>query len=717
MSTSSPLDDLLSVRLCLRPDVRCAIHESGGDAYYQLEDPLTSNFYRLGVREWSLARRLDGSRTLGELVEAQSSEDPGNCLSVEEALGLGRWLAHTQLATHGDAKHPLFARPAATAGRMPAWMNPAFLRLPLGNPDRLISLASPWMLWSVSPIAVVVWLAALIGGMYQIGLQWERFREPMQTVLAPDNWIQLIFVWVVLKVIHEFFHGLVCKKYGGRIPSCGLMFILFSPVAYVDVTSSWKFRSKWHRIFTAAAGMYSELFIAAIAAFVWASTDQPLLSQTCYNVMMTAGVSTLLFNGNFLMRFDGYYILSDLLGLQNLYSGGQQFVQSLCRKYFFGLPTKSVAASRYLWFVKLYGVASLIWRISFYIGILLTASTMFRGAGVVISAMIGAAWIGLPAIRLVAFLVCGRGNERPSLLRFSCAIGTIGIVLAAALALPWPSGIAANGVVEYEPLAIVRSSADGFLRNWHVNSGDVVKPGQPLAVIENPQTEFELADVQGRIERSEIEMMVLRDEKKYESLASKARDLEALRDERSELADKVQALKVVAPSGGRVIVRDQDSLVNQYVDSGETVLSVGQEDRKAVVVLVAQKDVDFFLKQRGSTPSVRIKGRMQRIDDARLTKVNPRATRTLRHPALAAPNGGPLAVVPQPTSGDEPATSDFKLVEPHFTAVVSLSRSQSSDLRAGELARVRIGAAGETVGAHLWAVADRWIRRRLSPMP
>ena len=117
-----------------------------------------------------------------------------------------------------------------------------------------------------------------------------------------------------MKAIHEFYHGLICKRHGGQVPVCGIALILFSPVAFVDVTSSWKFRSKWQRIYTAAGGMYAELFVASLTALLWANSDDGLLSQICHNVIVMASVSTLLFNGNFLMRFDGYYICLGLAG-------------------------------------------------------------------------------------------------------------------------------------------------------------------------------------------------------------------------------------------------------------------------------------------------------------------------------------------------------------------------------------------------------------------
>ena len=701
---------LLTVRLQLRPDVKCALHESGGQPYYQVEDPLNSKFYRLGMREWNFARQLDGTRTLKEVLAEQNALSP-NELTIDEAVAIGRWLVQTQLATSGADSHPMFIRAARTGAKLPNWLNPAFLRVPLGNPDRFLTAVTPWLAWTTSPTAVVVWCAVGILAIYQITLNWSRFWAPMGNVFSPDNWLYLVLAWLILKIVHEFYHGLVCKKYGGRVPTFGLLFILFSPVAFVDVTSSWKFRSKWQRIFTAAAGMYAEWFIAALATFVWASTEQPLLSQTCQNIITTATLSTLLFNGNFLMRFDGYYILSDLLGLQNLYGTGQQFVRYLFRRYLLGVPAQPlVGDARKIWAARLYGPASLAWRVTFYLGILLTAATMFQGAGIVLSLMVGVTWILLPTGKFLVYLVRGRGTEQPNRTRCFSILGSLTAIVTAILLLPWPGAVVAWGVVDYDPLALIRAETGGFLRNVHVTSGQTVTAGTRLASIENRQTKFELTAVEHSVDQSTLQLRTWQDEKMYDRYQQETKRLQRLNEQRTELAEKVDSLELSAPCNGRVIGRDLDTLVDRYVHTGDPIAAIGQEDRKAILVAVAQKDADFFLRQLGVQPHVRIKGRLSPIPGAQLLQIHPRASKRLTHPGLAATHGGPLPVRP---STDDHEPDQMVLLEPHFLATIHLPPDQARQLKAGELAKVRLDASGHNVGQHLWATATRWIRKRL----
>ena len=171
---------------------------------------------------------------------------------------------------------------------------------------------------------VVVCLGA-VGVLY---VDWQRFSAGSAGILAPGNWWSLAAAWFVLKLGHEISHAAVCKKYGGTVREMGLIFILFAPVAYVDVTSCWRFSSKWHRIHTAAAGMYAELFLAALAVFGW-SAESAVVQHLLHNVVFMASLTTILFNANPLMRFDGYYLLTDLVDVPNLYSQGTQWVQSV----------------------------------------------------------------------------------------------------------------------------------------------------------------------------------------------------------------------------------------------------------------------------------------------------------------------------------------------------------------------------------------------------
>ncbi len=709
---NTPAQDPTLIRVRLRADVRCALQESQGKPYYQLEDPLNSRFYRLGIREWKLARQLDGERILRDILA--SMKDSEDALSTKEAVMLIRWLTQVQLATiEGDTSHPIFEA-AAKAKRAGQVVNPLFLRVPLFNPDALLTRALPWLVWTLTPGAFVAWCVFCLFALSRVLMHWDRFASSFSNILAPNNWLFLFLAWVLLKVVHEFYHGLICKKYGGAVPRCGLVFIMFSPIAFVDVTSSWRFRSKWPRIYTAAGGMYVEFFVASVAALIWVETDRPVIAQLCQNIIIMASVSAVLFNANFLMRFDGYYILTDLIEIQNLYTTGQQFIRSLSRRYLLGLPvTKPLGDTKRDWLIRIYAFASLAWRWIFYLGIILAAAVMFRGAGIVLAVLAVVLWLCIPAIKFIKFLCYGNDKEQPDRRRFFIITGTTTLVVLVILQLPWPGGVSAVGVVDFEPLAIHRVDSPGFVKAIHVRSGERVKPGQLLATLQNPETMLELAEIELSIEESRVRSRILHRDDDVVNYQVETKKRESLARQREELAQKVENLTIYASTEGRVIGRDLDTLVGQYLSTGTTVMAIGDEHKKHVELSVAQKDVDFFLRQLHTSPTVRIRGRSGVIREASLDRVNPRATRTLSHPALAAPNGGPLAVRAQDSKEGEDKSSKYELVEPRFLASVNLPDAYELGLRAGQLAKARVRAAGESIGSHLLGTIRRWMNKKL----
>ncbi|MCP4192045.1 MAG: hypothetical protein GY768_15645 [Planctomycetaceae bacterium] len=705
----TPIDDPTLVRVRLRGDVRCTMQQSNDEPYYQIEDLLKAKFYRLGTREWGFVKLLDGKQLLRDTIAQQSS------FTAREAIMLVRWLTQNQLVEiEASVRHPVYQVEKKETNRFLNSFNPVFLRIPLFNPDALLERCLPWCAWTLTPIAFVLWLAVGFLALAQVLTQWDRFRSSLTTILIPENWLWLLIVWMVLKAAHEFYHGLICKKYGGSVPRCGLVLILFSPIAFVDVTSSWRFRSKWQRIFTAAGGMYIELFVASIAVLIWAQAESQLMAQLCRNVIVMASVSTLLCNANCLMRFDGYYMLADLLGIQNLYSKGQQYLSYFGRRYVLGIDVENpLLRATHGMLIRVYAFAALIWRWVFYAGILLTASVMFRGAGIAIAVLAAIFWLAVPAVKMSRYLVEGAGAEKPSLVRLGLVAGLMIMLVGFVLALPWPGGVSAPGIVDYDTLTMHRVDTPGFVREIHVSPGEAVETGQLLVTLENSESDLQLAEIELEIEESRIRSRVLRGDRDVVNHQVEKRKLVSLQEQKDELEQRVRKLMIFAAHGGDVIGHDLKSLLGQYMPTGAALVAVGNENEKRVRLSVSQKNVDVFLRQLDAHPSIRIKGRAKVITNGVLTRVDPRATRRLSSAGLAAPNGGPLAVAIQhlPQQADE--DESFQLIEPHFLATVDLPSSEAASLRAGELANARMPTVGNSVGRHLYAVVSRWIRLRL----
>ncbi len=322
------------LRIALREDLLVTVQSYRGRTCYVIEDPAEGRFYRVGLPEGVFLSLLDGSHTLRQAMAKAAAALGEEAFSEPEAMAILHWLVEAKLAC--PAGGLLLDAQFREAARRP--FSPLAIRLPIVRPDRLLGLILPWCEWLFAPGAVLLGGLAAGAAVWQVASQWNLFRESFRTVVAPHYWLSLTFAWLLLKLLHETAHGLVCKKYGGTVDEAGVMLLWGVPLPYVDVTSSWSFRGKWPRIYTAAAGLYAELLAASLAALVWSQARPGGLSFFCVHLVAIAGAGTILFNANPLMRFDGYYILMDLLEMPNLDGYGRQFLGAMVRKYVWGQP-------------------------------------------------------------------------------------------------------------------------------------------------------------------------------------------------------------------------------------------------------------------------------------------------------------------------------------------------------------------------------------------
>ena len=341
----------------LRKDLHFSVQYYHGKPCYLLEDPQEIQFYRLGITEGSFISMFDGKTSLDDVLRRSANTLGKDAFSEQEAMQIVHWLLDAKLAyPSGTLSLEQGKNESNPLSRYD--FNPLAIRIPLIHPDRFFTAALPWCSWLFESATCGIWLCACLAAICQLVSGWGSFSKELLTVVVPHNWFAILITWVLLKILHEAAHGLVCKKYGGIVSEMGIMILWGMPVPYVDVTSSWAFRSKLQRMYTALAGLYVELFVAALAVLTWYYTGPGWIHYWCVYIVVVAVVSSLLFNGNPLMRFDGYYVLMDMLEIPNLYGFGQQFcacAQQDPLRRSRGIPRRQPAATPndcLLWFAR-----------------------------------------------------------------------------------------------------------------------------------------------------------------------------------------------------------------------------------------------------------------------------------------------------------------------------------------------------------------------------
>jgi len=419
------------------------------------------------------------------------------------------------------------------------------------------------------------------------------------------------------------------------------------------------------------------------------------------------------------MRFDGYYILSDLLELPNLATHGNQAVVALCRRWFLGLPTPAPDYPEGRnWVVLLYGIAALLWRISVCCGLILVADVMFYGAGLILAVAAAIAWGLVPLGKFLRYIVRGDGGGRPSRLRLAATVAGAIVAAYALLTLtPWFGRVSAVAVVDYYPHTEIRTSVPGFVESIHVVSGESVAFGQPIARLRNEDLETEFQGLRLDVARSEQRALTFLASKKTAAWQVEQETLVALRKREAELRDQVAQLTIVAPQAGQVLGDHLRDLAGNFLRAGDLVVAIGSSRRKELLVQVSQRDLELFQHSTGQLVRVHVDGVGPRHFDATLLEVAPKAYRQLIHPALGAHNGGPLEVQLAATeSPDNSAdqTTRYELTAPHFLARVQLPAEFQDRLALGQTGAVFLRAHDRYTGGHLWRQFYDWWDRRQS---
>jgi putative peptide zinc metalloprotease protein len=639
-------------------------------------------------------------------------------ISEQDAITIVKWLIDSGLASTDASR---------TSGRLMetfeesdrkkrlAKMNPVSPKFNLFNPDAVLSQLTALLGWLFSFPLFFVWSAVVATAVYQVASHWDQVVGGGTMVLASDNWIWLGLSWIFLKLIHETAHGMACKRFGGDVRQCGIVLIVMIPLPFVDVTSSWRFGSKWQRIFVAAAGMYVEVFIAALAAIVWCYSDVGPIRQHAFNLMLAGSVTTLLFNANPLMRFDGYYMLSDWLEMPNLGTHGQQWMKWVGKKYYLGLdgnqPTWPEGRG---WIVATYATLALFLKVMICVGLSIAAESLFFGAGIILAMIALVFWVVWPIVKLLKMVFIGEDTQqRPSRIRFCLTTLALGAVCWTVFTeVPWYARVKAAAIVDFQESHEVRTPVAGFLDEILVESGAFVQAGDILARLRNNEVVADVEKLEIELVANDIKMRQLRQNKELAALDVESKNREAIKHRLSVRRQQLASLTVVANFDGVLVADELESQLGVYLAPGQKICNIESDSEKEIHAMIGQRDRELFQNRVGQAVDVHVWGMGPGHFTAGLRDLNPRGRLDLPHPAFGATSGGPLPVKYRPPSGNEEESEQapMELVDPHFFARVELPAAIGKELKSGQPAFISIRTSRGSVGEVLSEKVATWIR-------
>jgi putative peptide zinc metalloprotease protein len=503
----------------LRSHVRVHRHEYRGERWYVVEDRISRRVHRFSPAAYFVIGMMNSRRSMQEIWDTASArlgEEAPTQDEVIQLLGQLHAADVMQCEVAPDVDELLRrSRRLSQRSQLAKILSPLAIRFPLLDPDRLLERTLSWYRLLFGLVGAVLWLAVVGWGVLSAAEHWGQLTLDLtHRVLAPQNLLIIGLVFPLVKALHEFGHACAVKAWGGEVHEMGIMLLVLMPVPYVDASAANAFPAKRRRVLVGAAGMVVELFIASIALFFWLQMEPGVPRAVLFNVMLIAGVSTVLFNANPLLRFDGYYMLADLIEIPNLRQRANQYLASLVQRRLFGLqiPPSDAGAGERAWLVS-FAIASFAYRvfIMFAIALFVAAEYLFIGMLLAIWALVAA--FVMPVVALASFLAL---SPRLAGARQRAVAVTAVIVLALAgilFVLPVPAWTNAQGVVSIPEQATVRAGAEGFVARVIAPPGTQVQRGEPLVAVSDPVLEARIRLLEARKEELEARYQSERDDK------------------------------------------------------------------------------------------------------------------------------------------------------------------------------------------------------------
>lgn len=672
-------------KICLRPGVRVRRQTFRGERWIVLENPFSNEFFRLRPAAYEFVARLRPDRTVQEVWQQCIDRFPDEAPGQEAVIQLLSQLYFANLLQYDLAADSaqLFERFKKRQQRELGLnlLNIMFMRFPLLDPDRFLVRAMPLAKMLISPLGAVLWLIVVGAGAKVAVDHFDSLRVQGEGILATNNLFLLYVGLVIVKAIHEFGHAFFCRRYGGEVHIMGVMLMIFTPMPYVDATSSWSFRSRWQRSLVGAAGMISELFVAAIAVFVWANTAPGIIHSLAYNMMFVASVSTLIFNINPLLRFDGYFILSDLLEIPNLNQRAILQLRHLAERYLFGVEKSQSPATnaREAGWYTFYGIASGIYRVVVFSGVLFTVADRFLIIGLVMAAVCLISWVTVPMIRFVRYLASAPQLERVR--SRAVAVTACGAVVLLILlgVVPFPAGFKAPGVVVASERTQIANQTSGVVEALLVKSGAAVKAGQPLLQLRNSELDADLASAQAHLDEVNARLLNAMQTNSAD-IAPLTQLRDAVNGQLKKLSTDKENLVLRAPHDGVWVAPSVEEFLGRQVNRGSELGLLVNPASFEFIAGVRQEDVEALFRREHSSAAVRLNGdagTKVRVSDWR---VIPGEQKMLPSAALGWKGGGDIPVEAEDNGGN-------RAVEPFFEVVGKLSPSEALllDGRSGKI--------------------------------
>jgi len=673
---------IAQARVSLPASTRVERQNFGGESWYVLQDSYSHRYFRITPQAYAFISRLTPEKTVEaswlEFIASRPDAAPGQ----EDVVRLLSQLHVANMLYFQDPPdNQAIYRRAQTQRRrelQSKLMGFLYTRIYLFDPDRMLNRWKGLIALTTSRGAMLVWLLVVLAGASAALQNLDALSDHSQGLFSLSNLPWLFVSLTGMKLLHETGHAFVCKRFGGEVHAFGVMFLILTPLPYVDTASTWGFKSRFQRAIVSAAGMMVELFLAAIGALVWSHTSAGIVNSLAYNVMVVGSVSSLLFNGNPLLRFDAYYILADLADIPNLYQKAQQYWMYLGDRYLLGsagAESPAITRRERLWFT-FYGAGAFFYRILVSTGIILVVMDQWFLVGMFMATVTFLSLLIWPLRKLTMHLNGPKvaGNRRRAVLT---AGGLLGALLVTILFVPFPYSIRATGVLQANDSTMVHTDSEAVLVRVAVPSGTILDKGDLIAELRNPELDYEYELARSQVEELEVQYRQSLGKNGADSAAIELR-LAALATRLADIDRQRALLTVRAPQAGKWVASGSlHERSGNWMPRGQVLGEVVTDQRFRFVAVVPQEQADELFHHADARARLRLAGQADvTVPIADYTLI-PYRREKLVSAALGFAGGGEIAVKPGDQTGEATAEPFFELRAP---LPADLARAGAGDL-------------------------------------
>ncbi|MBI2875403.1 MAG: efflux RND transporter periplasmic adaptor subunit [Candidatus Tectomicrobia bacterium] len=631
-------------------------HQYRGQTWYVLQDLSTERFQRFSPAGYFIIGLMNGQRTVQQIWEIATERLGDDAPTQDEMIHLLSQLHAADVLQCNVSPDTAELLERYEKHQRRKWQQQLFSvfawRIPLFDPERwlrrLLPLVRPLVGWA----GLLLWLSVMAPAAVLAGVHWSDLTQDIvDRVLAPQSLVLLWLLFPLIKGLHEMGHALVTKAFGGEVHDMGVIILVLTPVPYVDASAAWAFRERWRRVAVGAAGMIVELFLAALALFLWLNVEPGTVRTLAYNTILIAGVSTVVFNTNPLLRFDGYYILADLIEIPNLRARSNAYMGYLAERYLFGQREAELPAAtpgERAWFVP-YAIASFLYRILVTVAILLFLAHRFFILTVILAAFGLIGWVIVPAGKGLAFLLTHPRLRSVRGRAIAVSVLLVGTLVGTLYLVPVPLRTLAEGVIWIPEESYVRAGTEGFVDRIVASPGTRVRRGDLLIVCRDPLLSTEVKVLEAR----QRELKARYTEQWPQDLVKAAIVREELQHVTERLArarQRAADLVVRSQAEGTFVVPQAEDLPGRFIRQGEQLAYVLDLETITVRTVIPQVNIEL-VRHHTQRVDVRLAERLADPLPATLRRIVPGATEQLPSTALGSQGGGQIPTDPTDAEG------------------------------------------------------------------